>query len=156
MALIKCTKCGQMVSDRAEKCPKCGYPVHLSMKQQEETKQSVEPHATTFNTPQEEVINDSPQPPQRSNKKGIIIAVIDDNLQYPQQARDIQGTVRVEFIIEKNGNVSDVKINKSLDETLDKEACRIVEATNGKWYPAQKDGKAVRMKYILPIRFAMQ
>ena len=65
-----------MVSDRAEKCPKCGYPVHLSMKQQEETKQSVEPHATTFNTPQEEVINDSPQPPQRSNKKGIIIAVI--------------------------------------------------------------------------------
>ena len=51
MALIKCTKCGQMVSDRAEKCPKCGYPVHLSMKQQEETKQSVEPHATTFNTP---------------------------------------------------------------------------------------------------------
>lgn len=65
-----------MVSDRAEKCPKCGYPVHLSMKQQEETKQSVEPYATTFNTPQEEVINDSPQPPQRSNKKGIIIAVI--------------------------------------------------------------------------------
>ena len=65
-----------MVSTKAEKCPKCGYPVHLSMKQQEETKQSVEPHATTFNTPQEEVINDSPQPPQRSNKKGIIIAVI--------------------------------------------------------------------------------
>lgn len=81
---------------------------------------------------------------------------IADNLQYPQQARDIQGTVRVEFIIEKNGNVSDVKINKSIDETLDKEACRIAEATNGKWYPAQKDGKAVRMKYILPIRFAMQ
>ena len=76
MALIKCTKCGHMVSTKADKCPKCGYPVHLSMKQQEETKQSVEPHATTFNTPQEEVINDSPQPPQRSNKKGIIIAVI--------------------------------------------------------------------------------
>ena len=76
MALIKCNECGHMVSTKAEKCPKCGYPVHLSMKQQEETKQSVEPHATTFNTPQEEVINDSPQPPQRSNKKGIIIAVI--------------------------------------------------------------------------------
>ena len=65
-----------MVSTKAEKCPKCGYSVRLSMEQQEETKQSVEPHATTFNTPQEEVINDSPQPPQRSNKKGIIIAVI--------------------------------------------------------------------------------
>ncbi len=76
MALIKCKGCGQMVSTKAEKCPKCGYSVRLSMEQQEETKQSVEPHATTFNTPQEEVINDSPQPPQRSNKKGIIIAVI--------------------------------------------------------------------------------
>ena len=76
MALIKCTKCGQMVSDRAEKCPKCGYPVHLSMKQQEETKQSVEPHTTTLNTSKEEVANGNPQPQQRGSKKGIIIAIV--------------------------------------------------------------------------------
>lgn len=76
MALIKCKGCGQMVSDRAEKCPKCGYSVRLSMEQQEETKQSVEPHTTTLNTSKEEVANDNPQPQQRGSKKGIIIAIV--------------------------------------------------------------------------------
>lgn len=76
MALIRCKGCGQMVSDRAEKCPKCGYFVRLSMEQQEETKQSVEPHTTTLNTSKEEVANDNPKPQQRGSKKGIIIAII--------------------------------------------------------------------------------
>ena len=78
MALIKCKGCGQMVSDRAEKCPKCGYSVRLSMEQQEETKQSVEPHTTTLNTSKEEVANDNPQPQQRErgSKKGVIIAIV--------------------------------------------------------------------------------
>lgn len=65
-----------MVSTKAEKCPKCGYSVHLSMEQQEETKQSVEPHTTTLNTSKEEVANDNPQPQQRGSKKGIIIAIV--------------------------------------------------------------------------------
>lgn len=65
-----------MVSTKAEKCPKCGYSVRLSMEQQEETKQSVEPHTTTLNTSKEEVANDNPQPQQRGNKKGIIIAIV--------------------------------------------------------------------------------
>ena len=77
MALIKCKGCGQMVSTKAEKCPKCGYSVRLSMEQQEETKQSVEqPHTTTLNTSKEEVANDNPKPQQRGSKKGIIIAII--------------------------------------------------------------------------------
>lgn len=76
MALIKCKGCGQMVSTKAEKCPKCGYSVRLSMEQQEETKQSVEPHTTTLNTSKEEVANDNPQPQQRGSKKGIIIAIV--------------------------------------------------------------------------------
>lgn len=76
MALIKCKNCGQMVSTKAENCPKCGYSVRLSMEQQEETKQSVEAHTTTLNTSKEEVANDNPQPQQRGNKKGIIIAIV--------------------------------------------------------------------------------
>lgn len=76
MALIRCKGCGQMVSTKAEKCPKCGYSVRLSMEQQEETKQSVEPHTTTLNTSKEEVANDNPQPQQRGSKKGIIIAIV--------------------------------------------------------------------------------
>lgn len=78
MALIKCKGCGQMVSTKAENCPKCGYSVRLSMEQQEETKQSVEPHTTTLNTSKEEVANDNPQPQQRErgSKKGVIIAIV--------------------------------------------------------------------------------
>ena len=76
MALIKCKGCGQMVSSKAEKCPKCGYSVRLSMEQQEESKQSAEVHATTLNTSKEEVANDNHQPQQRGSKKGIIIAIV--------------------------------------------------------------------------------
>lgn len=76
MALIKCKGCGHMVSTKAEKCPKCGYSVRLSMEQQEEAKQSAEVHTTTLNTSKEEVVNDNPKPQQRGSKKGIIIAII--------------------------------------------------------------------------------
>ena len=76
MALIKCKGCGHMVSTKAEKCPKCGYSVRLSMEQQEETKQSVEPQTAILNTSKEEVANDNPQPQQRGSKKGIIIAIV--------------------------------------------------------------------------------
>ena len=77
MALIKCKNCGQMVSTKAENCPKCGYSVRLSMEQeQEEAKQSVETHTTTLKTSKEEVANDNPQPQRRGSKKGIIIAIV--------------------------------------------------------------------------------
>lgn len=77
MALIKCKGCGQMVSTKAENCPKCGYSVRLSMEQeQEEAKQSVETHTTTLKTSKEEVANDNPQPQRRGSKKGIIIAIV--------------------------------------------------------------------------------
>ena len=67
-----------MVSDRAEKCPKCGYSVRLSVKQgQEETKQSLEFKLTTETEKKEEAnIKFQPQPQQRSSKKGVIIAVV--------------------------------------------------------------------------------
>ena len=76
MALIKCKGCGQMVSTKAENCPKCGYSVRLSMEQeQEEAKQSVETHSTT-ETEQKEIVNSGPQLQRKGNKKGIIIAVV--------------------------------------------------------------------------------
>lgn len=76
MALIKCKGCGQMVSDRAEKCPKCGYPVRLSIEQQqEETEQSVNTHFTT-GTEKKETINDNLQSRQKSSKKGLLIAAV--------------------------------------------------------------------------------
>ena len=58
MALIKCKSCGQMISDRAEKCPKCGYSVRLSMEQQEETEKSVKTHFAA-GTEKKETVNEN-------------------------------------------------------------------------------------------------
>ncbi len=74
MALIKCKGCGQMVSTKAENCPKCGYSVRLSM-EQEQSKQSVETHSTT-EAEKKDVVNNEPQPQQRGSKKSIIIAIV--------------------------------------------------------------------------------
>lgn len=73
MALITCKNCGHTVSDKAEKCPKCGYPVRLSMKQNKEAEQSAEIHSTT-GTEKQEVVNNEPQP--KGSKKGLIMAVV--------------------------------------------------------------------------------
>lgn len=75
MALIKCKSCGQMISDRAEKCPKCGYSVHLSMEQQEETVKSVKTHFAA-GTEKKETVNENLQPRQKNSKKGILIAAV--------------------------------------------------------------------------------
>ena len=81
---------------------------------------------------------------------------IKKNLCYPPETRDIciEGTVIVQFIIEKNGAVSDVKVIRSVDPLLDKEAVRVVTSMPN-WIPAEKDGKAVRSYYTLPIRFGL-
>lgn len=75
------------------------------------------------------------------------------NIQYPSSGNNIQGRVIVQFVIEKDGSVSNLQIVRSLDEALDKEACRIVKTTSGKWKPAQKNGNAIRVQYTLPIVF---
>lgn len=82
-----------------------------------------------------------------------LMQYIAQNIQYPNSGGNIQGRVVVRFVIEKNGSVSDLQVEKSLNEAFDKEACRVVETTNGKWQPAQKNGNAVRTTYTLPITF---
>ena len=64
-----------MISDRAEKCPKCGYSVRLSMEQQEETEKSVKTHFAA-GTEKKETVNENLQPRQKNSKKGILIAAV--------------------------------------------------------------------------------
>ncbi len=80
------------------------------------------------------------------------------NTHYPDEARknNIQGKSHVQFIVETNGSISDVKIVKSAgDESLDKEAVRVV-ASMPKWQPGTQSGKNVRVQYTLPINFRIQ
>ncbi len=65
-----------------------------------------------------------------------------------------QGRVLVSFVVEKNGSLSDLKILRSVDSELDKEAVRLIKSMP-KWTPAIKDGKYVRCKYTMPVTFKL-
>ena len=81
---------------------------------------------------------------------------IRQNLRYPMNFEDsIQGRVIVTFTINEDGSLSDAKITKSLHEQLDAEALRLVNEMP-KWVPARRLGKAVKVKYTLPVTFTTE
>lgn len=66
----------------------------------------------------------------------------------------IQGKVYIQFVIEKDGSITDVKVVRGVDASLDKEAVRVVKAMP-KWKPGKQRGKPVRVSYTLPINFQL-
>ena len=79
------------------------------------------------------------------------------NLKYPPVAQEngIQGKVYIQFVVNKDGSIVDPKIIRSADTSLDKEAMRVVQAMP-KWTPGKQRGKAVRVRFTLPITFRLQ
>lgn len=79
------------------------------------------------------------------------------NLRYPKEAEmdRVSGTVRVHFIVEKDGTLTDVKVPESVHPALDAEGIRVVKAMP-KWTPAQLNGKAVRSKMVLSFPFRLK
>ena len=82
---------------------------------------------------------------------------LDSHVRYPTAAiRDgIQGRVFVSFIVEPNGSVSNAKLVRRVDPSLDQEALRVV-AEMPKWIPGKQHGAAVRVKYNVPVTFKLQ
>ncbi len=78
------------------------------------------------------------------------------NVKYPEKAQKekIQGRVTVQFIIEKDGTVTNVKVLRSVHRLLDKEAIRVVEGMP-KWIPGTQRGEPVRVSYTAPINFRL-
>ena len=79
------------------------------------------------------------------------------NLKYPPVAQEngIQGTVTVQFVVEKNGSISNVKVIRGKDPSLDREAVRVVSSMP-RWTPGKQNGKPVRVSYTVPVKFALQ
>ena len=77
-------------------------------------------------------------------------------IKYPEfeRAANIQGTVYVSFIVEKDGSVTEANVVKSVSPNLDKVALERIE-NMPKWNPGKQRGKAVRVKFTLPIRFVL-
>ena len=79
-----------------------------------------------------------------------------ENVRYPKAAVEAkqQGRVVVQFVVEKDGAVSSVKLLRSVTPLLNAEAIRVVKAMP-KWNPGKKDGKLVRVRYALPVSFRL-
>ncbi len=80
-----------------------------------------------------------------------------DNVHYPVVAQEngVQGRVTISFVVEKDGSVTDVKVAKSVDPSLDKEALRVVKSMP-RWTPGKQNGATVRVKYNVPVNFRLQ
>lgn len=78
------------------------------------------------------------------------------NLVYPEAAQDsiIQGKVFVEFVVEKDGSITNMKILRAVHPLLDAEAIRVVSIMP-KWNPATENGKPIRSKFKLPFNFKL-
>ena len=89
--------------------------------------------------------------------QGALMAFLSSNIKYPVVAQEngVHGRVIVGFVVEKDGSISDVKVMRSVDPSLDREAQRVVKAMP-KWKPGKQSGSAVRVKYTVPVVFRLQ
>lgn len=78
------------------------------------------------------------------------------NIKYPKESIDkkIEGTVFTNFIVEKNGEISNIKILKGIDSYCNDEVVRVIKLMP-KWIPAQKANQNVRYSFNLPVRFTL-
>lgn len=85
-----------------------------------------------------------------------MIQYIVGNLRYPESAKvnKIEGQVICSCVINENGKVTDVKVEKSVDPDIDYEARRVIENMPN-WVPGKQNGKKCRVKYSIPITFRL-
>ena len=100
------------------------------------------------------VVEDMPEFPD-----GIeaMIKFISNNIQYPADAKKqkVDGRVLVNFVVEKDGSITEVKVIKPTFPSLDAEAVRVVKAMP-KWKPGYQKGQAVRVQFTMPINFSLK
>lgn len=97
------------------------------------------------------------QMPSFPGGEAALMQYLSKNIKYPSFAEEnnIQGRVICSFVVERDGSVSDIRIKRSVDPSLDKEAMRVVSAMP-KWIPGRQNGQMVRVKYTLPVTFRLQ
>ena len=79
------------------------------------------------------------------------------NLNYPEIAKEngVQGRVMLQFTVNPNGSISDVKVLRGVDPSLDKEAVRVV-SSSPKWTPGRQRDRAVKVTYTFPVIFQLR
>lgn len=105
-----------------------------------------------------EMIYDMPENmPQYPGGGAALDRFIQANIKYPAEAKSqgIQGKVYVQFIVEKDGTLTDIQVRKGVHKALDAEAVRVVSIMPN-WSPGTVRGKKVRVRYTLPITFHLR
>ena len=97
------------------------------------------------------------QMPSFPGGDAALMAYLRDNMKYPVVAAEngVQGRVVVSFVVERDGSITDVKVARSVDPSLDREAVRVVKSMPH-WIPGKQNGSAVRVKYNVPVSFKLQ
>ena len=97
------------------------------------------------------------QMPSFPGGNAALMKYLSENVKYPVVAQEngVQGRVVVSFVVEKDGHITDVKVVRSVDPSLDKEAARVVRSMPS-WIPGKQNGSAVRVKYNVPVSFKLQ
>lgn len=97
------------------------------------------------------------QPPSFPGGESELANYLRANIKYPQAAKEtgIQGKVYLEFIVSRNGEITDVKVIRGLHYECDKEAMRVVKSMP-RWTPGKQNGHTVTVKFTLPVVFQLR
>jgi protein TonB len=105
----------------------------------------------------EKVFTSVEQMPQFPGGDAALMKYLSSHIQYPAMAAEnnVQGKVILQFVVEKDGKVGEVKVARSVDKDLDREAIRVVKSLP-KFTPGRQNGQPVRVWYTLPVTFKLQ
>ena len=95
--------------------------------------------------------------PEFPGGMGECMKFLGKNIKYPtiSQENGVQGRVIVQFVVNRDGSIVDPVVVRGVDPYLDKEALRVIQMMP-KWKPGKQRGKAVRVKYTVPVMFRLQ
>lgn len=97
------------------------------------------------------------QQPMFPGGPAALMKYLSEHTKYPVVAQEngVQGRVTVQFVVEKDGSISDVHVLRGVDPSLDKEAVRVVKSMP-RWTPGKQNGINVRVNYRVPVLFRLQ
>lgn len=101
-----------------------------------------------------DVVEENPSFP---GGQAALMQWLNANIKYPVIAAEngIEGRVIVQFVVSKTGSISDVRVVRGVDPSLDKEAVRVV-SNMPNWTPGRQNGTTVSVRYTLPVTFRLQ
>jgi len=95
--------------------------------------------------------------PEFPGGNAAMMKFLSDNIKYPVIAQEngIQGRVICNFVVERDGGITDVQVVRGVDPSLDREAIRVIQQMP-RWTPGKQRGQAVRVRFTLPVVFRLQ